>query len=204
MSNQDSGIRSRGRQSSSFVRTVSAAISILAVGSLAAQPACAPRAVQARYASSAAPPQAADGSPTRSDDGPASQGPQVDDARDRDRTDSTSDASRGARDVGWISLSIGVEAAIVAIVTSGMILDSKSTRDSHCNAQKVCSQDGLDANSSIQSLLGWNAAAWAVAVVGTGAGIILVATHPYEAKPVAALTLAPAAAGAALRLEGSF
>jgi hypothetical protein len=85
-----------------------------------------------------------------------------------------------------------------------MILDSKSTRDSHCNAQKVCSQDGLDANSSIQSLLGWNAAAWAVAVVGTGAGIILVATHPYEAKPVAALTLAPAAAGAALRLEGSF
>jgi len=85
-----------------------------------------------------------------------------------------------------------------------MILNSKSTRDSDCNAQKVCSQDGIDANSSIQSLLGWNAAAWAVAVVGTGAGIILVATHPYEAKSEAALTLGPAAAGAALRLEGSF
>jgi hypothetical protein len=97
-----------------------------------------------------------------------------------------------------VSIAIGSEAGLLALATSGMMLHDKSVRDSQCtveNAQKVCSQDGYSANSSLANLGGWNAAAWTVAAVGIGVGVVLLVTHPNKAQPTTALTVGPAPAG---------
>jgi hypothetical protein len=85
-----------------------------------------------------------------------------------------------ARTFGWLSLAVGTESAIVATVTSVMMLHDKSTRDSGCNAEKVCFPSGFDANTQIGALEVWNAGSWVLAAAGLGLGTYLIATHPLE------------------------
>jgi hypothetical protein len=113
-------------------------------------------------------------------------------------SDSKSDPTE-ARTFGWLSLTVGAEAAVVATVTSVIMLDDKSTRSSDCNAEKVCSSSGFTANTQIGSFAGWNAGAWVVAAAGLGLGSYLLITHP-PAKRTPALTLGPGSA----TLEGTF
>jgi len=109
-----------------------------------------------------------------------------------------------ARGFGWLGIAVGAEGAIAATATSIAILDYKSTRDSGCNAQKVCSADGLNANGQIASLVGWNAGSWVVAAAGLGIGSYLLLTHPLEKTRPLAITLAPSGTTAGLGLGGSF
>jgi len=80
---------------------------------------------------------------------------------------------RAARTWGWVSVAVGAEAAVVAVLTSAMMLHENGVRDSGCDAQKACSPAGLDANARLAQLGGWNAAAWVVTVAGLGAGGVL-------------------------------
>jgi hypothetical protein len=85
-----------------------------------------------------------------------------------------------ARTFGWVGIAVGAEAAIVATATSVMMLEDKSTRDSNCNAEKVCSSVGLNANSQLESAAGWNAGAFVLAAAGLGIGSYLLLSHPIE------------------------
>jgi len=112
--------------------------------------------------------------------------------------------NRTLRTLGWIGISVGAEAAIVAIGTSGILLHEKNVRDENCNAEKVCSLDGLNANSTIATLVGWNAAAWAVTAVGFGAGAALLALGWEDARRTVAITAAPIGPGVGIGMRSSF
>lgn len=112
--------------------------------------------------------------------------------------------SRAARDVGWISFGIGSAAAVGAIVTSIMALNDASVRNAHCNAQRVCDSEGFGANSQLGSILGFNAAAWAVAAVGIGVGLALVLTHPVDGSNETAVVVSPNGSGAGVSLRSTF
>jgi hypothetical protein len=103
-----------------------------------------------------------------------------------------------ARTFGWLSLAVGAESAIVATVTSVMMLEDKSTRDSDCNPEKVCSSNGFNSNVRIGSLAAWNAGAYALAALGLGLGSYLLLTHPLQRH--ATLSLGPSG----MSLAGSF
>lgn len=112
--------------------------------------------------------------------------------------------SRTARDVGWISIGIGATAAVGAIVTSIMALHDDSVRKAHCDAQHVCDAEGFGANSQLGSILGFNAAAWAVAAVGIGVGLALVLTHPVNGSNETAVVVSPNGSGAGVSLRSTF
>jgi hypothetical protein len=111
---------------------------------------------------------------------------------------------RSARTYGWVSLSVGVEATLVALVTSGMMLHEKNVRDGHCDTQKVCSIDGANANTSLSQLGWWNATAWVVAVAGLGVGGYLLWSHPVEGRASTGVAVEPVGTGVGLGLRGGF
>jgi hypothetical protein len=109
-----------------------------------------------------------------------------------------------ARTFGWLGIALGAEGAVVATATSVAILDYKSTRDSGCNADRLCSAAALSANSQIGSLVGWNAGAWVLAASGLGVGSFLLLTNPPAKEGRTSITLAPSGTMAGLGLSGSF
>jgi hypothetical protein len=109
-----------------------------------------------------------------------------------------------ARTVGWVSIAIGAEAAGAAAATSILILGYKTTRDDGCNAEKVCTGAGLNANSQIQAVQFWNAGAWVLAAAGLGIGAYLILTHPPDARRGVAVGIEPNGSGASLGLRSAF
>lgn len=107
------------------------------------------------------------------------------------------------RALGWVVLSVGVEGAILATVTSFMMLHENSVRSDHC-VNKVCSPDGIVANGTLGNLEGWNAAAWGVAAVGLGAGVFLLLTNPSDKSLHAEVGVARTGSGSGMLLRGSF
>ncbi len=114
------------------------------------------------------------------------------------------DPHRMRRVLGWVSLSIGIEAVAVAVVTSALIEHQKGVRDDNCNAQKVCNAEGFAAVSTIDSIVPWNTASWFVAAAGLGAGAALVITSPRESTPRTAITLSPNSSGLGLGVRSTF
>jgi hypothetical protein len=104
---------------------------------------------------------------------------------------------------GWVALSVGVDAAVLATVTSFMMLHQNSVRSEGC-VDKVCSPEGIAANAKLGDLAGWNAAAWGVAVVGAGAGLFLLLTNPSDRALGTQIGVGPTATGSGLLLRGSF
>jgi len=90
------------------------------------------------------------------------------------------------------------------VATSVMMLHDKSARDSNCNAEKVCSPAGLDANQDIGLLSGWNAGAWVLAAAGLGIGGYLVWKDSDDGEQRAAITISPMGSGAGLGVGSSF
>ena len=116
---------------------------------------------------------------------------------------------RTGRVAGYVALAVGAQATIVALVTSGMMLHEDGLRSDACDAQKRCSQAGIDANENLSQLAGWNAGAWALGAVGLGVGTVLLVLNPASekasARPAKGLSLgAPPGGGAGLGLGGSF
>ena len=90
------------------------------------------------------------------------------------------DPHRMRRVLGWVTLSIGIEAAILAAATSALIEHQKGIRDDGCNAQKVCDAGGFAAVGTIDTLVPWNTASWFVAAAGLSAGTALLLTSQPE------------------------
>ncbi len=82
------------------------------------------------------------------------------------------------RTVGWGALGLGLAGAAAAVVTGIMVLQDKKTADANCPNMGCVNQKGLDAVSQGKTLVGLNAAAFAVAAVGLGAGAYLVLSNP--------------------------
>jgi hypothetical protein len=103
-----------------------------------------------------------------------------------------------------VSVSVGAEAAVIALVTSGMMLHEKSVRDAGCDAQKACSLAGLNANASLTQLGGWNAAAWIAAVAGIGVGGYLLWSHPVGERSRVGVAVDPVGSGIGLGVRSTF
>jgi hypothetical protein len=114
------------------------------------------------------------------------------------------DSRRTRRTLGWIALAAGAEGAVVAGVTSFMLLHQKKVLDADCNAQKICSSDGMNAAGVINETVPWNTAAWIVAAVGLGGGTILLLTSRSDSGKTTAVTVSPAPAGASFGLRSDF
>jgi hypothetical protein len=117
---------------------------------------------------------------------------------------SASSSSRSAHTYGWVSVGVGAEGAVAALVTSVMILHDKSVRDANCGTEKICSAAGLDANQDIGLLEGWNTGAWIVAAAGLGIGAYLILTEPADGGKRTALAIGAIGSGTGLGLRSSF
>jgi predicted MFS family arabinose efflux permease len=113
-------------------------------------------------------------------------------------------ANRTARIYGWVSISVGAEAAVLTAITSVMMLRAQSVRDGNCDAGRMCTLVGVDANSSLGQLGGWNAAAWIVAAAGLGAGGYLLWSHPGDGGSRVGVAVDPVGTGMGLGLRSTF
>jgi hypothetical protein len=121
-----------------------------------------------------------------------------------DGSDPGRDPHHMRRVLGWVSLSIGAEAAVIAVVTSGMIEHQKGIRDDGCNAQKVCNLDGFNAANTISTITPWNTATWFVAAAGLGVGTVLLLISQPRSEQRTAITLSPESSGLQLGLRSTF
>ena len=108
-----------------------------------------------------------------------------------------------ARRVGWIAVGIGTAGGLLALGTSILMLEDKSTRDSGCTS-KVCSTAGFTANGQLSDLGPWNAGAWVVAAAGLGVGAYLLLTNPSDSSQGTQVGVGPTGSGAGLTLRSSF
>jgi hypothetical protein len=83
------------------------------------------------------------------------------------------------RAIGWVAVAVGGEATAIAVITSFMMLHDNDVRNTDC-PNKVCTQSGIQANTSLHQLEGWNAAAWVVGAIGIGGGAFLLLTNPSD------------------------
>lgn len=109
---------------------------------------------------------------------------------------------RTGRVAGYVALAVGAQATVVALVTSGMMLHQDSVRSDACDANKRCTQAGIDANDNLSQLGGWNAGAWALGAVGLGVGALLLILHPSQQRP--SVRLGAPGEGSGLGLRGTF
>ncbi len=108
------------------------------------------------------------------------------------------------RALGWVAVSIGSVAGVVALGTSYLMLQAQSDRNGGCDAQHTCTQAGLDANARLGQLAGWNAGAWIVAAAGIGTGVFLLLTNPSDAALGTQVGLAPSGSGMGVALRRGF
>ncbi len=93
---------------------------------------------------------------------------------------------------------------MLAIGTSILMLEDSGTRNSNCNAQKVCNASGLTANGQLNDLAPWNTGLWVMGVVGLGIGAYLLITHPTDKASGVQVGVAPNSSGGSFQLRGSF
>ncbi|OQB15474.1 MAG: hypothetical protein BWY17_02085 [Deltaproteobacteria bacterium ADurb.Bin207] len=106
--------------------------------------------------------------------------------------------SSSSRTLAYVLGGIGVSGLAAAAVTGVMLLDSRKTVDEHCDEANRCDSQGMDAAGRGRTLVPINLAAWAVGVVGVGAGTYLFLTAP--SKP----DVASGNAGAWIQVRGTF
>jgi hypothetical protein len=114
------------------------------------------------------------------------------------------DARQLGRTWGWTAVGIGASSLAIALGTSVLMLEDASTRSSNCNAQKVCNANGITANDQLTDLGPWNAALWAVGVVGVGIGAYLLIVNPTDRAMGTQVGIAPNGSGASFQLRSSF
>ena len=122
----------------------------------------------------------------------------------KDETIDERESRRLGRTWGWVAVGVGSVAGVVALGTSAIMLVKKGERDDHCDAAKICSQQGLDANGLLADLAGWNAGAWVVAAAGLGAGAVLLLTHPADREKGVQVGVRSTGAGARLDVWAAF
>lgn len=104
---------------------------------------------------------------------------------------------------GWFALSVGIDAGILAIVTSGMMVHQADVRSADCS-HKVCSADGIAANGKLGSLAPWNAGAWTLTVVGVGVGAFVLLTNPSDKALGTQVVVGQTGSGSGVLVQGVF
>jgi hypothetical protein len=109
------------------------------------------------------------------------------------------------RIAGFAVGAVGVAAVVVAAVTGGVVLAKRKVIDEHCNEDKRCDDDGLEAASSAKTIAIVNTVAWGAGIAGVGVGLVLVLAGG-NANDRDALLVAPTVGPgvAALSMGGSF
>jgi hypothetical protein len=80
----------------------------------------------------------------------------------------------GMQTAGLVIGGVGVASLIAAAVTGGLVLGERSTIDGECDeGARTCSQAGLDAIDSQDTLAVVNTVALGVGLVGVGVGLTL-------------------------------
>jgi tetratricopeptide (TPR) repeat protein len=93
---------------------------------------------------------------------------------------------------------VGLAAVAAAVVTGALVLGDRSTIEDECDeAARTCTQTGLDARDSQDTLSVVNTVAWAVGIAGVGAGLAMLLAGGQHAAPEQAFVpfVAPGAAG---------
>jgi hypothetical protein len=127
----------------------------------------------------------------------------------RSKTESDRRAHQRGRTWGYVSIAMGGIGALIAVGTSIAMLDELDQRNKGCNADKVCTVDGLSANQSLSQLAPWNVGAWIITVGSFAAGTYLLIVNPPDdrSKDTARLTgvgVTALGSGAGLSARGSF
>lgn len=99
-------------------------------------------------------------------------------------------SSSGSRTLGYVAGAIGVAGFVTGAVAGVLTLQKKSIVDDHCDAQKRCDEEGLDATKSGKTLGLVTTVGLVTGVVGVGAGtyLILSAGSPSD-RTAASITL---------------
>jgi hypothetical protein len=127
----------------------------------------------------------------------------------RSKAESDRRAHQRGRTWGYVSIAMGGIGALIAVGTSIAMLDELDQRNKGCNADKVCTVDGLSANQSLSQLAPWNVGAWIITVGSFAAGTYLLIVNPPDdrSKDTARLTgvgVTALGSGAGLSARGSF
>ncbi len=113
-------------------------------------------------------------------------------------------AGSSTKTLGYVMVGVGVVGVAVGAVTGAMVLGKKSTIDSECDANKACSQAGLDAADSARTLSTVSTVGFIVGAVGVGAGAIFIVSSGGNKAPRTALTTSMAPGGAGVSLVRTF
>jgi hypothetical protein len=123
-----------------------------------------------------------------------------------DRSESLEEREARAlgRTWGWVLVGMGATAGTIAMGTSVLMLHDRSVRDAECNRDKACSASGLDANSQLRDLSGWNTGSWIVGAAGLGVGAYLLLTQRTDRGASTQIGVSPNVGGANLKIRAAF
>ena len=118
--------------------------------------------------------------------------------------DSVGRSSTSASPLGYWIGGAGAVSLAVGLGAGAMVFSKKSTQNDHCDAAKVCDQEGLDAASSARTFATVSTVASVVGLAGIGVGAYLLLTRSEPGQPQATLHVAPVAGGAAIAFTRGF
>jgi hypothetical protein len=106
------------------------------------------------------------------------------------------------RVAGFVVGGLGLASIAVGGITGGMVFGKKKTVQEHCNADKECDQEGLDAGSSGTTLATVSTITFAAGAGALAGGVLLV----LLGRPEARVTVGPtaSAAGPGVMVGGRF
>lgn len=148
-----------------------------------------------------------DATATNGDTRPSSVAP--DRSESRSKAESDRRAHQRGRTWGYVSIAMGSIGALLAVGTSILMIDELDQRNKGCNSDKVCTADGISANTSLSQLAPWNVGSWIVTVGSFAAGAYLLVANPPDdrSKDSARITgvgVTALGSGAGLSARGSF
>ena len=112
-------------------------------------------------------------------------------------------SSSSTRTLGWVLGGVGIAGVGTAIASGLLLVNTKKTVADNCTADKVCTQEGLDAVDNGKKLVIVNTAGWIVGGLGLGLGAYFVLSSP-KSSTSAAITTRLGPDGASLSCIGSF
>ena len=113
-------------------------------------------------------------------------------------------ASQTRRTLGWISAGVGVAGLATAGVTALVLNSKQNTVDAHCDANRVCDEQGFDAARSGKRLEPLYVGAWIVGGAGVATAAVLFATTRSTEASRVRVSAGALPGGASLSVAGGF
>ncbi|MEZ4223418.1 MAG: hypothetical protein R3B13_20900 [Polyangiaceae bacterium] len=112
------------------------------------------------------------------------------------------DSGTGSPTLGYVALGVGIAGVVVGGVTGATVFGKKDTIESHCDANKTCDAEGLDAADSARTLSTVSTVSFVVGAVGVGAGMyFLLSGGGSEPRTAVSTQFRPGGGGFALVRE---